>query len=286
MFLKRFFEAGDNPGPQGPDLRPLASASLTPLASRSALESADRGELVRCNARIVNYLLWVANLRPEDICPASLLSYCVHLYADQVAALGHDAFARVFGSRRQWSRSLGEGLSAFGSPAHCDVYAGMTQLPLLGGSRRGRDRQDAAAALDAKFSAAQALRPLNEANARWLRDRPLEMVEDADLDQAMRSRAAACTQLPIAHAVDESRKAEQLRIELAMQLCVLCDRIWTGWIARIPQRVAAGPGRSVDTLAWLATTSRGPCVVYFVEGRAVLADRETTDILARLPMPF
>lgn len=127
---------------------------------------------------------------------------------------------------------------------------------------------------------------MTEANARWLRSQRCELIDDADLGLAIQTRAAAERPSPSALGVGEHTAMDGLRVDLAKQLCAMAGRVFTGWIARIPRRVATGPGRSVDTLAWIAATTEGPCTVYFVEGRAILADRETTDALARLPIPF
>ena len=277
------------------DISPLRPSRAPPLAiplpliARSSFSSAAPCEIVRSNARAAQYFLWAAELEPERICRAALLSYCAHVYAEHVGALGHDAFARLFDPGSRSHGYLREGLAAFGSHRHRTIFEAMERLPLwregcrATRSRRARGRAGVAAALDKGFAEAQARQPLADANALWLRTLRLEVVEDEEFAYVMRTRAAS---QPRSARVAEPRRQERLRNELARQLCLLSGRFWVGWIGVEPKRVAVAPGRFVEASAWLAATSRGPCVFYFVEGRAVLADGATTDILARLPMPF
>lgn len=134
MFIKRFFFSSPR------SFRPwiLGLGDLVeqdrPLVATSAL-GGPSSALVRCNARVTHYFLWVANVPPNKIAQAALQSYCADVYARHVGFIGHGAFRRLFPQGTHFDRALRDAIAQFGSGAHRDVFAQMSALANATGSR-------------------------------------------------------------------------------------------------------------------------------------------------------
>jgi hypothetical protein len=264
--------------------------------TRGSFEANDPEAVVRCNTAAVNRLL-NGFVEPHEIHGDSMRSYNVDYYVSQVSGGGHAQFAADAQGQLLTHRFIRQGLVAMGAHAYLAIYDDLMRLLDSGdpGIRASVDSRGFCAQesplteLDFRFRASQRAQPLSIINGMWLRTRSsIRLVDDArieiKLDDLIASHPFHAERLKLSDRAWRSRRVSDPHTAMAERLCKLIDREWQGWTTRVPGRVEIAPGQIIETIAWSGRTSEGPCLLYFLEGRAYLIDQTSARMLVSLSM--
>jgi hypothetical protein len=264
--------------------------------TRGSFDSNDAEAVVRCNTGAVNRLL-NGFVEPHEIHADAMRSYNVDYYVSQVSGGGHAQFAADAQGQLLTHRFLRQGLEAMGAEAHLAIYDELMRLLDTGDSRvrasvasRGFCAEGSPLTeLDGRFRACERTQPLALVNGMWLRSRSsIRLVDDArieiKLDDLIASHPFHAERLKMSDRAWRSRRVSDPHTAMALRLCKLIDREWQGWTTRVPGRVEIAPGQIIETIAWSGRTSEGPCLLYFLEGRAYLIDQANSRLLVSLSM--
>lgn len=260
----------------------------TVIVAAEALASDDPTEVIYSNIEVVNALL-AEHFEHEEISTQALQSYYVDYFLAQLNNGGFSQFVYNSG----WGACIDyitDGFAAMGAVKHLELFdraAGqMSENPGIEGLKRffnseyfGDDNpeRDILNEFNEEFYALEETEDLSELNAAWLRGLPnLAALAQDEIDAEIAARVAA--QPDRAARVAAALEAEPRYMKLIRALCAAAGQELDRITAGDPSHTYNGE----QILAWHFLTNDGHHHMLDHQGRALMFQGDTTDIVAEI----